>query len=79
MKFALFRNLHQRPAGHHGLYRDAYRIESGWFAFELGPWTLEVETSDRTDRLLVKLWTLRGTLYWLPAAPAVLAAFILVH
>lgn len=79
MKLALFRNLHTRPEGHRGIYRDAYRISPGWFTIELGPWTLEVETSDRTDRLLVKLWSLRGTLYWLPIAPVVLAAFVLVY
>lgn len=78
MKFALFRNLHVRPAGHRGVYRDAYRISSGWYSIELGPWTLEVETSDRTDRLLVKLWSHRGTLCWLPLAPMACAALILV-
>lgn len=55
LKFALFHHLHERPP-HKGLYRDAYRISEGWYTVELGSWTLEIETSARTDRLLVKLW-----------------------
>ncbi len=55
LKFALFQHLHARMP-HDGLYRHAYRISEGWYTVELGSWTLEIETSARTDRFLVKLW-----------------------
>lgn len=56
LKFALFHHLYTFPEGYKGFHRLAHRISSGWYSIELGNWALEVETSDRTDRFLVKQW-----------------------